>query len=135
VLPRPVINIPLFDEHLLGLFSPKSAGDYMKAWNCLPLTYMSLLSNIENSDRLVILHSVLPRGISRELKNIVTEESSKIDEFRIFFIDAGIKNQLKMSSMWAGQGEWKWDSAVMDVRSYSVARREASIDDIPLDLA
>jgi DNA-binding Lrp family transcriptional regulator len=135
VVPRPIIKIPLFNDYLLALFSPKSVGDYMEAWNCLPLTYMSLLSNIENSDRLVLVHSVLPRGISRELKNIMTEEGSKIDEYRIFFIDAGIKNQLKMSSMWAGQGEWKWDSTVMDVRSYSVARREASPNNIPLDLA
>jgi hypothetical protein len=135
VVPRPIIKIPLYDEHLLSLFNPKSVGDYMEAWNSLPLTYMSLLSNIENSDRLVLLHSVLPRGASRELKNIMTEESSKIDDYRIFFIDAGIKNQLKMSSMWAGQGEWKWDSTVMDVRSYSIARREASPGSIPLDLA
>ncbi|MGD2072454.1 MAG: hypothetical protein PVG65_03090 [Candidatus Thorarchaeota archaeon] len=135
VVPRPIIKIPLFDEHLLGLFSPKSVGDYMEGWNCLPLTYMSLLSNIENLERLVLLHSVLPRGVSRELKDIMTEESSKIDEYRIFFIDAGTRNQLKMSSMWAGKGEWKWDSTVMDVRSYSIARREASINDIPLDLA
>lgn len=135
VVPRPTIEIPLFYEHLLGLFSPKSVGDYMEAWNCLPLTYMSLLSNIENSERLVLLHSVLPRGISREIRSIMTEESSKIDEYRIFYIDAGIKNQLKMSSMWAGQGEWKWDSTVMDVRSFSIARREGSPDSIPLDLA
>jgi hypothetical protein len=127
--------MPLFNEHLLGLFSPKSVGDYMEAWNCLPLTYMSLLSNIENSERLVLLHSVLPRGISREIKSIMTEESSKIDEYRIFYIDAGIKNQLKMSSMWAGQGEWKWDSSVMDVGGFSVARREANSETMPLDLA
>ncbi|MFW9962967.1 MAG: hypothetical protein ACFFCX_05375 [Candidatus Sifarchaeia archaeon] len=138
VLPRTRVNIPRLSDRVVSFLSPECAGDIITAWNHLPITYQSRIQNIEDSsEKKVLLVSALPGGSSRDLIEVLNDETSKIHDYSAHVVAAGTGQSTKVANMYDRRSDsWKWDvSKYFDALTYSVVRREASPSDIPLDLA
>jgi len=138
VLPRARVNIPRLSDRVVCLLSPECAGDIISAWNHLPITYQSRIQNIEDSsEKKVLLVSALPVGSGRDLIKVLNDETSKIHDYSAHVVAAGTGQSTKVASMYDRRNDsWKWDvSKYFDALTYSVVRREATPNDIPLDLA
>ncbi len=138
IQPRAEIKIPRLSDRVICLLSPECAGDLLTAWGNLPLSYQSRIENLEDkTEKKILLSTALPTGSGQDLIDVVTDEISKVHEYSIHRIAAGLEGNTKVSSMYdRRQNRWKWDGArYFDASSYSVARKEAKSRDIPLDLA
>jgi predicted transcriptional regulator len=137
LVPRPIVWLPQLTDRVVGLFSAEAAGKIIDAWSHLPLTYVSQISNMENhSERRILFATALPAGAARVLIHTLYSEKSRVDDYSVHEVAAGYQNRFPISSLFdARQNNWIFDSTFFDIRSYSVARREASPAEIPLDLA
>ncbi len=137
IQPRAEIKIPRLSDRVICLLSPECAGDLITAWGNLPISYQSRIKNLEDKTEKVLLSTALPTGSGQDLIDVVTDEISKVHDYSVHKIAAGLEGNTKVSSMFDRRtNRWKWDSAqYFDVISYSVARKEAKNRDIPLDLA
>jgi hypothetical protein len=137
ILPRAHVAIPQLGDRVICLLSPEIAGDIAPAWSKLPLTYQSQIRNMESGEKQVLLSTALPTGSSKDMINIMKDEISKVHRYSIHRVAAGSGLTTKVSSMFDRRAKtWKWDtSRYFDVVSYGVIRKEASENEIPLDLA
>jgi hypothetical protein len=137
ILPRAHVVIPQLGDRVISLLSPEIAGDIAPAWSKLPLTYQSQIQNLETGEKRVLLSTALPTGSGRDLISVMRDEISKVHKYSIHRVAAGSGITTKVSSMFDRRAKtWKWDtSRYFDVVSYGVMRKEASENEIPLDLA
>lgn len=137
VLPRARIKIPVLSDRICCIASPQSAGNILEAWNCLPLTYSSIISNLEApSEKKLLLMAALPAGSGRDVIRIIEEEVSRVAPFKAFLVSAGVTDKFRVEPLFDHKrSSWKWGPHFLDVRNYSTIRREASPIDIPFDLA
>lgn len=137
VLPRARIQIPSLSDRILCICSPESAANILEAWNCLPLTNISLIVDFEAPrEKKLLLMAALPAGSGREIIRIVQEEVSRVAPFKVFVVSAGIADQFRISTLFDHKKNlWKWGPQFMDVRNYSNLRRDASHENIPIDFA
>ncbi len=137
VRPRPKITIPSLSDRVLGIFSGDTAGNLINAWGKLPLSYVSQITNLEDPrKKKIVFATSLPAGSARNLIEILEEEMSRIDDYEVYKVSAGIKQNLPVSSLYnPKEKKWSFDTSFFDVRSFSSCRREASRKNIPLDLA
>ncbi len=137
VKPRIRISIPALSDIVLGIFSIDSASKAINAWRRLPLSYVSQLMNLENpSDKRILFTAALPRGGSDDLVNVLSQEMSKVDEYEICKIDAGISEAFPVSALYdVLDRRWSFSSSFFDIRSYSSCRIEGDSARITLDLA
>ncbi|MBN2229532.1 MAG: hypothetical protein JW779_08030 [Candidatus Thorarchaeota archaeon] len=138
ILPRARVNIPALNDRLLLLLSPEVGGNISPAWQNLPLTYSSHITNLEDkSERKVLLLSALPTGSGSSVLDILNDETSKIDDYSAWSVAAGIGGLTKVSNLYdRRKNSWAWDvSRHFDAIGYSAARHEASSSNTPLDLA
>ncbi|MFW9918419.1 MAG: winged helix-turn-helix transcriptional regulator [Candidatus Thorarchaeota archaeon] len=137
IRPRPKISIPSLSDRVLGIFSADSAGNIINAWTQLPLSYVSQLTNMDDPRKKKILFATaLPAGSARDLIDVLSSEMSRIDDYEVYEISAGTRQNLPVASLYDTKAkQWSFNSAFFDVRNYGICRREASRYDIPLDLA
>ena len=138
IQPRAQINIPRLGDRVISLLSPECAGDIIAAWGNLPVSYQSRIQNLENpSEKKVLLSTALPTGSGQDLIDVLKDEISKVHDYSVYKVAAGIGTNTKVSSMFDRRNnQWKWDvSRYFDAVSYGVMRQEASSRNIPLDLA
>lgn len=138
IIPRARVTIPRLSDRVFCLLSPDCAGDIIAAWRNLPVSYQSRLENLEDaSEKRVLLSTALPTGSSQDLIDVLKDEISKIHEYSVHNVAAGIGGNTKVSSMFDRRNDrWKWDvSRHFDAVSYSIVRKEATSRNIPLDLA
>ena len=123
---------------MICLLSPECSGDIIPAWDYLPLTYQSRIQNLEDpSEKKVLLVSALPAGSGRDLIDVLNDETSKVHDYSVHVVAAGVGGSSKVASMYDRRSDqWKWDvTKFFDAYTYGVIRREASPKNIPLDLA
>ena len=138
IQPRAEIKVPRLSDRVICFLSPECAGDLITAWRNLPLSYQSRIENLEDrSEKKILLSTALPTGSGQDLIDIVTDEISKVHDYSVHKIAAGLEGETKVSSMFDRRtNRWKWDVAqYFDAISYNVARRDAKSRNIPLDLA
>ncbi|MFW9957751.1 MAG: hypothetical protein ACFFCT_06760 [Candidatus Odinarchaeota archaeon] len=138
ILPRARVNIPQLSDRIVVVCSPEVGGNINPGWHNLPLTYMSQISNLEDkSDRKMLFIAALPTGLGKSVLDVLDDETSKVDDYSAWIIDAAIGGTTKVSPMYdRRRNTWAWDvSQHFDVTTYSVMRREASPHNIPIDLA
>ncbi len=138
VKPRAKVSIPALTDRVLAVASPNVAGNIMPAWNQLPLSYVSLMENIENrSERKMILTAAVPAGQGRELIQVMNEERSRVDDYAVHLVSRGNEASFKTASLYDRRRSiWKWRLEFFDLLAYSVGRRNTeSGTEIPLDLA
>jgi hypothetical protein len=137
VQPRAQVRIPHLSDRVCAILSLECAGDIIRAWSCLPLSYQSRIQRIDSSKGTVkvLLVSALPAGSASDVIQILKEEVSKIHDFSAFSVSAGINEQPKLSVLYnSRKNEWKWEGMI-DAPAYGILRRSASTSDIPVDLA
>lgn len=134
---RPKISIPSLSDRVLGIFSADTAGNIINAWTKLPLSYVSQITSLEDPRKKRILFATaLPAGSARDLIDVLSSEMSRIDEYEVYEIHAGTRLSLPVSSLYDTKSKhWSFNSTFFDVRNYGICRREATRDDILLDLA
>jgi len=137
ILPRAHVSIPQLGDRVISLLSPEIAGDIAPAWSKLPLTYQSQIRNLESGEKRVLLSTALPTGSGRDLISVMMDEISKVHRYSIHRVAAGSGVKTKVSSMFDRRAKtWKWDtSRYFDVVSYGIMRKDASENEIPIDLA
>jgi len=138
ILPRARVNIPQLSDRIVVVCSPEVGGNISPGWHSLPFSYMSQISNLENkSDKKVLFLAALPTGLGKSVLDVLDDETSKIDDYSAWIIDAAIGGTTRVSPMYnRRQDTWAWDvSRHFDAVTYSSMRTEASPHNIPLDLA
>ena len=137
VVPRATVTIPKLNNRVVVLLSPDCAGNIVPAWSQLPLTYVSRLENLENTDeRKILLLSALASGSASDLIDVLQSEKSRADDFTARSVTGGVTNPIRIASMFdRREKRWKWDPSFFDLLSYGVARKECGRSSIPLDLA
>jgi len=138
ILPRARVNIPQLSDRIVVICSPEVGGNIRPGWQTLPLTYMSQISNLEDkSDKKMLFLAALPTGFGKSVLDVIDDETSKVDDYSAWIVDAAIGGTTKVSPMYdRRQNAWVWDvSQHFDALTYSVVRSDASPHDIPLDLA
>ncbi|MFW9850150.1 MAG: hypothetical protein ACFFF4_13520 [Candidatus Thorarchaeota archaeon] len=137
VKPRPKITIPSLSDRLIGVFSGEAASGILHAWSTLPLTYTSMITNLENKhEKKIVFATALPAGSARDLLDVLYSEKSRVDEFDVHEVAAGIISNLPVNALYDhDKKDWQFNSSFVDVRTYGIVRKEASRKDIPLDLA
>ena len=136
ILPRARVEIPSLSDRICCMASPECTGAIMQAWSGLPLTYQSMIYNLEDpSERSLLLMAALPAGSGQDVIRVLREEVSKVHDLKAFEISASTQQPLKVSALFDNKrGAWKWGSYFFDARNYGTLRREGS-SDIPVDLA
>ncbi len=134
---RPKIEVPSLSDRVLGVFSAETASRIINAWGYLPLTYISQITDLEDPrKRKIIFATALPTGSAPDLIDILSSEMSRIDDYQVYEINAGLRQELPAATLYDTKTKmWKFDIAFFDVRNYSICRKEASRKNIPLDLA
>lgn len=137
IVPRGRVSIPQLSERIVVLCN-RDANDCI--WQNLPLTYTYSLQNVaDKSDKKMLLLSALPTGTSRGLLDIIGTETSKALEISAWKIAAGRQRRsISLSRLfdWGKKTLLPFEfSQHVDAWTYSVMRHEASIDNIPFDLA
>ena len=138
IQPRAEIKIPRLSDRVICLLSPECAGDLITAWSNLPLSYQSRIQNLEDkTEKKILLSTALPTGSGQDLIDVVTDEISRVHDYSVHKISASLVVNTRVSSMFdRRKNRWKWDDArYFDAISYSVARKEAKSQGIPIDLA
>jgi hypothetical protein len=138
VLPRARVCIPQLSDRIAAVCSAEVGGNISPGWHNLPLTYMSQISNLEDkSDKKVLFLAALPTGLGKSVLDVLDDETSKVDDYSAWIIDAAVGGTTKVSPMYdRRQDAWAWDvSRHFDATTYSAVRNEASPHNIPLDLA
>jgi DNA-binding Lrp family transcriptional regulator len=138
VQPRTVITIPILSEYVLAMLSPNAAGDLVRAWQALPVTYVSKIWNIEDpTDNRILLVAALPKGTSKDIVSILRSELSRADDYQAQIISAGTDSFVSTAAMFDRKSKsWRWDKGdFFDIRSYGIVRNEAEAGTIPIDLA
>ncbi|UCE11331.1 MAG: hypothetical protein JSW61_05200 [Candidatus Thorarchaeota archaeon] len=132
IQPRAQVNIPVLRDRLLAVLDETAAGDFMPAWGALPLTYVSLIENLENRrEKKILLLSALPAGQAIQLINVLNEEKSLADDVTAYPVVAGSRSRIK-----ADRITWDYNPALYDTCSYESAREGCeSGSGIPIDLA
>ncbi len=136
ILPRARVEIPALSDRICCIASPECTGAIMQAWSGLPLTYQSMIYNLEDaSERSLLLMAALPAGSGQDVIGILQQEVSRVHDLKAFEISASAAQPLKISSLFDNKrGSWKWGSYFFDARNYGTLRREGS-QSIPVDLA
>jgi hypothetical protein len=138
ILPRSHVNIPQLSDRVIVICSPEVGGNIQVGWRNLPLTYTSQIQNLEDrTDKKMLLLSALPTGSAQDLLDVLKEESSKADDLSAWKVAAGIRGSTKVSSLYdRRRNTWLFDTSQhFDAVTYSVMRKDASSNDIPIDLA
>jgi hypothetical protein len=137
VVPRTKIRIPVLSDRLITTIGPDTAGNLMPTFGRLPLTYYTRIQNLEKpSERRILITAALPAGSAQPLIEVLNDEKSRADDYTCSAVSAGTDQRLKVNSMFnRRKKKWKFDSSFFDLRGYGIARREATSDAIPLDLA
>ena len=138
ILPRARVNIPQLSDRIVVICSSEVGGNIRPGWHTLPLTYMSQISNLEDkSDKKVLFLAALPTGLGKSVLDVLDDETSKVDDYSAWIVDAAIGGTTKVSPMYdRRRNAWAWDvSRHFDALTYSVVRREASPLNIHLDPA
>ena len=137
VRPRPKITIPQLSDRVCGIFGGEAASNILSAWFQLPYTTTSMITNFEDaSEKKIIFTTALPAGSARDLLDVIHSEKSRVDDIEVWEVAAGTKSNLPVSSLYnTNSKRWEFDHTFLDVRSYSICRKEASRTDIPLDLS
>ncbi|MHA1959135.1 MAG: hypothetical protein ACW99U_02825 [Candidatus Thorarchaeota archaeon] len=132
IQPRAQMDIPVLRDRVIAVLDEQAAGDFMPAWSALPLTYVSLIENLENRrEKKVLLLSALPAGQGSQLISVLNEEKSLADDATAYRVMAGVKGRIR-----ADRIVWEYDPALYDTCSYEAAREGGeSGRGIPLDLA
>lgn len=136
--PRTVITIPNLTEYVLALVSPNAAVDLVRAWQALPVSYVTKIWNIENpAENRVLLAAALPRGTSTDIVNVLNSELSRADDFLAQIVSAGTESFVSTAAMFDRKSRsWRWSQGdFFDVRSYGIVRKEAETGTVPIDLA
>ncbi|MHA2424752.1 MAG: hypothetical protein ACXAEF_08190 [Candidatus Thorarchaeota archaeon] len=136
VIPRAKITIPTLSDRVIGVFSGEAASNILHAWAMLPLTYSSMITNLENrQEKKIVFATALPSGSARELLDALASERSQVDDFVVHEIAGGTVSHLPIGSLYDhSKKDWLFNSTFFDVRTYGIVRREASRKDIPIDL-
>jgi DNA-binding Lrp family transcriptional regulator len=138
VQPRTIIAIPNLTEHVLAIVSPNAAGDVVRAWQELPVTYITKIWNIEDpSENRILLIAALPKGTSRDIVNVLHSELSRADDYLAQIVSAGTESFVSTAAMFDRKSRsWRWSQGdFFDVRSYGIVRNEAETGIVPIDLA
>jgi DNA-binding MarR family transcriptional regulator len=132
IQPRAQVNIPVLRDRLLAVLDETAAGDFMPAWGALPLTYVSLIENLENRrEKKILLLSALPAGQAPQLISVLNEEKSLADDVTAYSVLAGIRGRIR-----ADRITWEYNPALYDTCSYETAREGCEGGSgIPIDLA
>jgi hypothetical protein len=137
VIPRARISIPVFTDRIIGTCTPGVSAKIMHAWERLPLTYISQISNMENhQERRVLLTTALPAGGAETIIEALTSENLLVREFQLHKMDASVSSAFKFSNRYDHMvGNWHWDSDDIDITTYPAMRDNADSKNLPLDLA
>ncbi len=138
IVPRVRIHIPALDGRVMMLLSAEAAGNVLPAWNCLPLTYISRVNNIEDSSQSkILLIAALPRGACLGIVNVIRSEMSRVDEYSVYEIAAGYEYRTPLTTISGrhANGSNAAPHNFFDARSYDSVRRGAEDSKLPLDLA
>ncbi len=137
VIPRARISIPAFTDRIIGISAPAVSAKIMHAWERLPLTYISQISNMEDHrDRKVLLTTALPAGGAETIIEALTSENLMVREIQFYKIDASVSSPFKFSHRYDHKvGNWLWDSDDIDITTYPSMRNNADSTNLPLDLA
>jgi hypothetical protein len=120
------------------MVSPNVAADIVRAWQALPVTYITKVTNIEDPARSrVLLLAALPRGAAVRLVNVLLSELSRADDYVAQIVSSGQESFVSTAAMFDRKSKsWKWSRGdFFDVRSYGVVRNEAETGTVPIDLA
>jgi DNA-binding Lrp family transcriptional regulator len=138
ILPRGRVNIPELSDRVAVICGPEAGGNIQVGWQDLPLTFTSQIQNLEDrSEKKMLLLSALPTGSAQSLLDVLYQETSRADDLSAWKIAAGIGGRTKVSSMFdRHRNTWLFDTSQhFDALPYSVARKDASLHDISIDLA
>lgn len=137
VRPRPKIIIPSLSDHVVGIFSADAASRIIDAWARLPVTYVSQVTNLEDTrQKKIVFATALPTGAAPSLIDVLESEMSRVDDYQAHQIHSGTQAYLPVSALYdTKQKKWLFSASYFDVRSYSSCRKEADRKNIPLDLA
>jgi DNA-binding Lrp family transcriptional regulator len=137
VHPRPKILIPSLSDHVVGIFSADAASRIIDAWARLPLTYVSQVTNLEDTkQKKIIFATALPTGAAPRLIDVLESEMSRVDDYQAYQIHSGTQEHLPVSALYdTREKKWLFNASYFDVRNYSSCRKEADRKNIPLDLA
>ena len=138
VQPRMLIDIPCLCERVVAMVSPNVAADVVRAWQALPVSYITKVTNIEDPARSrVLLLAALPRGAAVPLVSVLLSELSRADDYVAQIVSSGQESFVSTAAMFDRKSKsWKWSRGdFFDVRSYGVVRNEAETGTVPIDLA
>lgn len=138
VQPRTMITNPSLSDYVLAIVSPNAAGDVVRAWQALPITYITKISNVENpTENRILLVAALPRGTSKDIVNVLHSELSRADNYVAQTVSAGMESFISTAAMFDRKSRsWRWSQGdFFDVRSYGIVRNEAETGTVPIDLA
>ncbi|MHA1906077.1 MAG: hypothetical protein ACW98Y_02185 [Candidatus Thorarchaeota archaeon] len=136
VRPRPKITIPTLSDRLIGVFDADAASTILPAWSQLPLTYTSMITNLEKkNEKKIVFATALPAGSARDLLDVLASERSRVDDFVVHEVAGGTVSHLPVNSLYNhATKDWIFESNFFELRSFGIVRKEASRKDIPLDL-
>ncbi|HDD67782.1 MAG TPA: AsnC family protein [Candidatus Thorarchaeota archaeon] len=137
VLPRARPHLPLLTGRVMLTAPPQSAGRILETASLLPMSFVSQIHNLESpSEARVIALVALPAESLRSVLDVMRYEVSAVDAITIDSIAAGHTECIQIESMYdCPTSSWRWNHGdFVDVRGYSVVRREAEGSAIPLDL-
>jgi hypothetical protein len=137
IIPRPKITIPKLSDRVIGVFSGEAASNILHAWSQLPLTYSSMITNLENrKEKKIVFVTALPAGSARDLLEVLASERSQVDDFEVHDVSAGTTSILPVNSLYDSDSKsWLFNNSFFDVLSYGIMRKEATRKEIPTDLA
>ncbi len=138
VIPRVSLTIPDLSEGVIILAGTTAAPTLSTALDMCPLSFGSLLENIERPGvKRVLYLAAVPSGQARRAVSILREEGSLIDNVDAHVITAGEKQTLSVSSLFdLRTSRWKCESVFFDARTYSRVRKEVIQNNrFPIDLA
>jgi hypothetical protein len=138
VQPRMMIDIPCLCERVVAIVPPNVAADIVRAWQALPVTYITKVTNIgDPAQSKILLLAALPRGAAVPLVSVLLSELSRADDFAAQIVSAGQESFVSTATMFDRKSKsWKWGQGdFLDVRSYGIVRYEAETGTVPIDLA